>query len=261
MESRDVSLPVVALALGIVATLAAYALRLFTAGGAAAALAVGAVVLLAGGWGLTVTLVGTFVGAGLLTWYRRGEKLQPEHRRGRSAAQVLANGTVPAVAALAGAILDSPRALPAAVGAMAATAADTWATELGLLSRRMPRLITTGAVVPRGRSGGITPLGTASGVGGALVAAILGRLVISASTLGIAPIVTGGVAGFLVDSLLGATLQARYRCPACGQEGEAQACTCGAQRRLAGGWRWVINDVVNIAATAVGAVVAAFLSR
>ncbi len=261
MESRSVSSLLLVLALGITATLGAYALRLFTAGGAAAALAVGAVVLLAGGWGLAVTLVGTFASAALLTWYRRGEKVQPEHRRGRSATQVLANGTVPAVAALAGAFFDSSRALPAAVGAMAATAADTWATELGLLSRRMPRLITTGAVVPRGRSGGITPLGTASGVGGAFFAAALGRLVLSGGTLRIVPVAAGGVVGFLVDSLLGATLQARYRCPACGEDGEVRLCACGAQRRLAGGWWWVTNDVVNVAATAAGAAVAACISR
>lgn len=250
-----------ALALGIAAALAAYALRLLTAGGAAAALAVGAAVLLAGGWGLAVTLVGTFAGAALLTWYRRGEKLQPEHRRGRSAAQVLANGTVPAAVALAGAALDSSRALAAAVGAMAATAADTWATEVGLLSRRMPQLITTGAVVPRGRSGGITPMGTAAGVGGAIFVAVLGRLVLREGPFRIVPSAAGGVVGFLVDSLLGATLQARYLCPACGGEGEVRACTCGGQRRLVGGWRWVTNDVVNVAATAVGAAVAGVLSR
>jgi uncharacterized protein (TIGR00297 family) len=261
LESRDVSLVSVALVLGLSATLGAYALRLLTAGGAAAALAVGAVVLLAGGWGVALALVGTFASAALLTWYRRGEKVQPEHRRGRSAVQVLANGTVPAVAALVGALFDSPRALPAAVGAMAATAADTWATELGLLGRRMPRLITTGAAVPRGRSGGVTPLGTAGGGAGALFVAALGRLVFSGDTVRIAPVAAGGVAGSLADSLLGATLQARYRCPACGQEGEERRCTCGASRRLVGGWWWVTNDVVNVAATAVGAAVAAVLSR
>ena len=247
----------VVLALGIAATLGAYAIRLFTAGGALAALLVGAAVLLAGGWGLALTLVGAFASTAVLTRYRRSEKIQPEHRRGRSASQVLANGIVPATVAIAGALFDLSWALPAAVGAIAATTADTWATEVGLLSRQPPRLITTGAIVPRGRSGGITLLGTVSGVGGALFAAVLGRFAVPGpGALGILVPAAGGMAGLLIDSVVGATAQARYRCPACGEEGEVEACTCGAVRRLVGGWRWMTNDTVNVLGTLMGATVA-----
>src|SRR5205823_13504698 len=115
--------------------------------------------------------------------------------------------------------------LPALVGALATVNADTWATEVGMLSRRPPRLVTTLRRVPAGPSGGVTPLGTLAGLLGAgLVGAgaalrapslapgrsgrsgrfgILGRAIVA------------GVSGSLGDSLLGATLQAPYRCPAC----------------------------------------------
>ena len=66
--------------------------------------------------------------------------------------------------------------------------------------------------------------------------------------------------GLLVDSLLGATVQARYRCPACGEEGEVEACTCGEGRQLAGGWRWITNDAVNVLGTLGGAIVGMLLS-
>jgi uncharacterized protein (TIGR00297 family) len=256
-----VRLTLLALAIGIAAILGAYAFRLFTAGGAVAALAVGAAVLLAGGWGLALTLVGAFASTAVLTRYRRSEKIQPEHRRGRTASQVLANGVVPATVAIAGALFDLSWAVPAAVGAIAATTADTWATEVGLLSRQPPRLITTGAIVPRGRSGGITLLGTLSGAGGAVFAAVLGRFATpTAGASSVLAAAAGGIAGLLIDSVLGATVQVRYRCPACGEEGEVETCPCGAVRQQVGGWRWVTNDTVNVLGTLTGATVGMLLA-
>lgn len=219
---------VAALVLGSVVTLAAYRLRLLTVDGAMAALAVGTVILVADGYGLVLILVLAFAASSLLTRYRREEKGHPEHSRGRSASQVLANGSVLAVLAIGQALYEFPWIFPAAVGAVAASTADTWATELGLLSPRPPRLITTAAVVERGRSGGITLLGTGSGVAGALFVAILGRVFLDPLVApGILVGMIAGISGLFADSLLGATLQAAYRCQGCGQQGETAPCTCG----------------------------------
>jgi uncharacterized membrane protein len=65
-----------------------------------------------------------------------------------------------------------------------------------------------------------------------------------------------------LDSLLGATLQARYRCALCGATGEHPVC-CGAPARRVRGIRTVDNNAVNAISTALAAIagVAAALTR
>lgn len=251
----------IGLGLATAAAISARVLGLLTTGGAVAAVGIGTAVFAGGGWGLALTLIGAFALTGAATRYRRGEKIQPEHRRGRSAVQVLANGLIPAGLAVAAATFELPWALAGATGAIAASAADTLATEIGLLTSRPPRLITTGTVVPRGRSGGITLLGTICGIGGAATTALLGGFFLPPPTgPGFLAAAAGGTAAMVADSLLGATLQARYRCPACGEEGESTGCTCGKVRAHAGGLPWMTNDVVNLAMAAAGGFVTIVLS-
>jgi len=67
-----------------------------------------------------------------------------------------------------------------------------------------------------------------------------------------------GLAGSLFDSLLGATLQGIYFCPACGKETERHPTHgCGSPTKPLRGWRWLDNDGVNFAASMVGALVGA----
>ena len=152
----------------------------------------------------------------------------------------------------------------ACAGAMAAVNADTWATELGVLSSHPPRLITTGRRVEVGASGGITWLGIGASLGGALLIGLTGGLgmVMLRQGWAVAGAVVlaatgGGLAGSLFDSLLGATVQAIYWCDACGKETERKLHRCGTQTRLVRGWSWLGNDLVNFIASAVGALVAA----
>ena len=82
--------------------------------------------------------------------------------------------------------------------------------------------------------------------------------------LGRATLVAGvaGTLGALSDSLLGATIQAAYYCPACGEPVEAPVHRrCGRATILVRGQRWITNDVVNALATATGALAGAGLDR
>jgi uncharacterized protein (TIGR00297 family) len=189
--------------------------------GAVAALAVGLSTLWGFGWRGFALLLAFFISGSLLTPKKEGGG------RRRNERQVLANGGVAALAALAGSWAGF-------AGALATATADTWASEIGRHSRSAPRLITTAARVPAGTDGGMTLLGTAGGVVGA--AFIAGLAVLVGPRAGwLASIIAGaGIAGMLLDSLLGATVQGKVR--------------------------WFDNDVVNLAATLAGAMIAAAAS-
>lgn len=216
-----------------------------TPGGAAAALFVGASVWLGLGWRGFIPLSFFLLSGSLLTRLATGTSPS------RTARQVLANGGIAAAAALFG-------RWPEAAGALAAAAADTWATELGAFSPTPPRLITTGTSVPTGRSGGITPLGTAGGLAGAAAIAVLATVVAPALGWRAAAIVAGaGSFGMLADSLLGATLQAGYACPVCGMISDQPEDRHGHEPgHLVRGVRWLDNDLVNVAGSLVGALLA-----
>jgi len=216
-----------------------------TADGLAAALVVGGGVAAGFEWSGLVLLFTFFLSGSLLTQWSGGAGGR------RNARQVLANGGVAAAAAIAG-------GWPAFAGALAAATADTWATEIGAFSPVAPRLVTTGAPVPAGTSGGITVLGTAGGVAGALLIATL------ATALGPAPwlVVAGaGVAGMAADSLCGAALQGAFECASCGARHERADTLCHEPVKLIRGWRWLDNDGVNVVATLVGAGVAVLATR
>ena len=210
---------------------------------------------------LAALLVGVAVAAGtgpgglvlLFAFFLSSSWLTPGGGR-RSAVQVAANGGVAAAAALLARV--NPIWTAAFAGALAAAAADTWSTEIGGRSSSAPRLVTTGAAVPPGTSGAVTWLGSAGGAAGAVliaaVAALLGLLGPRTALL----VAAGGIAGAFADSLLGATVQARYRCPSCGVVGEARRHDCGAAGELAAGLGWMTNDTVNLVATLVGAAAA-----
>jgi uncharacterized membrane protein len=118
-----------------------------------------------------------------------------------------------------------------------------------------------------GTSGGVTARGTLAALAGAgLIGAVAagfslagGGTLAQAGALVLAAAI-GGVGGALADSLLGATVQAIYRCEACGKVTERHPRhRCGGETRRLRGWRWLDNDWVNFISSAAGGLLAAAL--
>lgn len=174
----------------------------------------------------------------------------------RDTGQVLANGGIPVILAVLYGLTGGNLWLVGLVGALAASTADTWATEIGVLARRQPFLISTGKRVEPGTSGAVTPEGTLAAIGGAGVIGSAAWLLHGTGTLVVLALV-GGLVGALLDSLLGATVQAIYHCPTCDKETERHPIhSCGSETHILRGWSWLNNDSVNFASSVIGGCVA-----
>ncbi|WP_449600571.1 DUF92 domain-containing protein [Paenibacillus sp. Marseille-Q9583] len=180
----------------------------------------------------------------------------------RDAGQVFANGGLGMVFVLLNAIVPMELWEFLFIGVMATVTSDTWATEIGTLSKKPPRSVLTGKVLTAGASGGVSSLGTlAAAAGGALIGAsswllrmISGMPDQSFLLLTLAGL-TGGLAGAFTDSILGATVQLMNRCTVCGREVE-NTHHCGKKVEYARGWKWMTNDAVNAISSIVGGAIA-----
>lgn len=226
-----------------------------------------------GGWSWGFSLIFFFVSSSLLSHWRAKDKqctAADKFSKGsqRDFAQVMANGGVATMMAVGYTFSDtSPaRALLQAgyVGALATATADTWATELGVLSPHAPRLITSGRTIAPGTSGGVTPLGTAASAMGALaLGGVFSLLQCNHQSCQFIPLIStiSGLVGSSSDSVLGATVQAMYYCPTCDKETERRVHSCGTTTRPLRGIPWMQNDAVNFLATCVGSLVAMILQQ
>lgn len=266
------------------------------ASGIAGAILVGTLIFGLGGWIWGLLLITFFVSSSWLSHYRRADKqeISEKFAKGsrRDLGQALANGGVGALLAVVYARYPEPLLFAAFVGVMATVNADTWATELGVLSRDLPRLVTTRRTVPPGTSGGVTPLGTWAALAGALLMGATASVLVQiegllggtgAASVGAGSAVgamssglyvplqvravaypllaaAGGLAGSFLDSLMGATVQGIYYCAGCSKETESAVHRCGRAAQPLRGWRWLNNDLVNLLASVGGGLLAASLA-
>jgi uncharacterized protein (TIGR00297 family) len=274
---------VLLLAAGLVLNAAASILALWRGsvdpGGAVVGVALGTVIFAVGSPFFWLILMAFFVSSTALGWVRPAQKeaLKAIHQKGnrRDLFQVLANGGMGTLMAiLFGVTRDPAWALGFAVS-FASSNADTWAGELGVLSRKDPVSLLRLRPVPRGVSGGVSAAGSAASLAGAAFIALifasenLSLSLLTGGFLRVAAFVTAaGFLGSLLDSLLGGTLQAQYE-PAQGSTTRARPALVterafsdeGMPNRLTRGLALVNNDVVNFASCAAVTIAAVLLSR
>lgn len=262
----------IGLLLGILIAFLAWKVGSLSPNGAWAAAFTGGLIFGLGGLAWASLLLIFFISSSALSqaFQNRKAAIQEKFSKGsqRDWGQVLANSGLGIVLVILHAMFpDQTWPWVAYVGTLAAVNADTWSTEVGVLSPIEPRLITWwrngGKPVDKGTSGGITPLGTLAALVGAALIAVFAAVLNFRSgnffhVFGAA--VLGGLAGSLFDSFLGATVQTIYHCPTCDKETErTPRHLCGKETIYLRGWRWMNNDWVNFFCALVGAGVAVAL--
>jgi len=228
--------------------------------GAVAAVCIGIMTFGVGGGMATILLLLFFISSSLLSKVGGVQKkrVASAFAKGgrRDWAQVLANGLLASSMATLYGISGELVWLAGMAGALAASNADTWSTELGVLAKRWPRRILSGEIVEPGTSGGITLEGTLASLAGATLIALAAAIGLR-EWLFLPVVILAGFLGGFVDSLLGASVQTIYFCSQCGKETERHpAHACGTPTTYLRGWRWMNNDSVNCIASLTGMMIA-----
>ncbi len=170
-------------------------------------------VILFGGWTwFMLLLVFYLLGGGFTRYgYAQKEKLgiAQSHCGVRGYKNVYSNSLVPLAMAVCYGIYSSEVFVYAFIASVATANGDTLASEIGETSRSKPRMITTLKETEPGVDGGVTPLGEAASLVGALIIGLLATGTGMAGAFGIVVGTFGGFLGTNFDSFLGATLQSR----------------------------------------------------
>ena len=235
-------------ALGFLLVVLSFRFKLLTFSGSVATLILAILIFGFGGWAWTVPILVFFVLSSLLSKTGKSHKAKFKNtfeKTGvRDYTQVFANGGLAGLFMLIWIFNPLPIFYHLYLVALAAATADTWATEIGVLSKTNPILITTFKEVKPGISGGISFYGTLASFTGSFILASIGYLfgtdIPTTILVGLA-----GFSGSLIDSILGATVQGQYRCTICNSYTEKRL-HCNSATDRTRGIKWFGNDLVNI---------------
>jgi uncharacterized protein (TIGR00297 family) len=204
-----------------------------------------------GGWKWTSPILLFFISSSILSYIGKTQKMKYdlifEKGHKRDVGQVAANGGTACLILLGWYVYpQSHQLFILYLASVAAVTADTWGTEIGTLWRGQPWSIISFKKVEPGTSGAISILGTAGGVAGAALITIFMRIFFPGVLTDHESIIIilSGAGGALIDSILGATVQASYKDNSTGKLTEKQFIG-GSQTNLVRGFRFIDNDIVN----------------
>ena len=234
----------------------AYKKNSLSMSGVVSAIILGTIIFILGGSIQFSLMLIFFISSSFISKIGKSKKktIDKIHEKGdrRDFIQVIANGGIALICLVLFQITKDISFFVASAVSFAVSNSDTWASEIGVLSKGKTISIITGKRIEKGVSGGVSLLGT--------VFALLGSVVIGVSYAILNIFILGynknifkilllvilfGFLGSIVDSILGATIQGQYINDIDGYITEKK-CDGNKDNRLISGCKFINNDAVNI---------------
>lgn len=259
--------------IGLILAILGITLKALTWDGAIAGFYFGFIILGLGSWTWGAMYVSFFIIGSLFTFIGKDKKKDAtkEFEKGetaRDSVQAMVNSIVPAILAFVAILAREPILTIMAGGAFATSLSDTLGTEIGVLSKKKPRIsIKPWIKVDRGTPGAVSITGLLSSIIAAAVIAGIGFgvsyldsfvVMPSSKILFLIAVIIGGFLGAYVDSIFACTIQKMNKCKKCGKITEKDY-HCNEETIFYSGIRWMQNDVVNLFSVAIGALISALV--
>jgi uncharacterized protein (TIGR00297 family) len=227
---------------------AGYLLKSLTISGVIAAVLVGIAVFIGFGANGLLVLGVFFATSSLWSKYKSAFKTKTEEKLAKGAIrdwrQVLANGGTAALFSIIYFFDKAPIWVIAFAIAIASANSDTWASEIGSLSRKDPIYIRTFKRIEKGTSGAVSILGSLAALSGSLLITLLVFWLFHLNIFAGLTVFIFGYIGNLIDTLIGAFYQQAFICQVCEIETEKRK-HCEKMTIRTKGIAFIDNDIVN----------------
>jgi len=240
----------ISLGLLLLLSLTAYKMRFISFSASIVSYCISILIYYAFYWDGLILLGVFFITSSLLSKWKNKYKKSMEEiiAKGeiRDSIQVLANGGIPLLISIGSLFFPEFTQWEWLYAVSIACAnSDTWASEVGTLSRKKPRLFWSFKQVETGTSGGITLLGTIAALFGSFLISLFAFILLEQNVEMLFMISIFGLLGNFIDTLLGSTVQAKYLCLICGKSTE-KGIHCENTTQKIRGIYFMNNDVVNL---------------
>lgn len=205
-------------------------------------------------------LLGTFfVSSSYWSKYKSSFKIKMEEKLAKGSRrdwrQVMANGGAAGLFSIVHYFQPSTSWLLGFMVCLASANSDTWASEIGSLSKKNPIYIRTFKRIEKGTSGAISLFGTVAAISGTLLIAIISFWLFHLDFFLTFLVLLFGFVGNMIDTIIGAFYQQVYVCRQCGITTEKKN-HCQLSTTRIKGITFVDNDMVNFLSGSIAAVLA-----
>jgi len=228
----------------------AYRLRTLSLDGLFGAGIMGTLIILFGSKYHLFSIATFFILSSLLSKVLKNASFYRSKGSRRDILQVYANGGIALLICIVGHFNNDPILIYLFFSSVAAAMSDTWGTELGKLSKQRPISIVSLKSVNHGMSGGITRIGTLGSLLGSCIIGLTAWLSMPIQSHIIYGIIFSGLLASLFDSVLGATVQGKYK----DQNGEITEKE-NENNSLFQGYSLINNDTVNLLNTTISPII------